>query len=186
MMKIVLELLQKDLITAVALGIAFLSFVLILVLSYLYKKIREQEIIEEVVKSTPKKEQKDIKKPDDEEMSNNISTSLPRPSLEKFTSQDAEIIIAQLKELSSQISSFNNYIQELSNTVNSLKNLQGLSNGADSNLETILVKFVNTLQELDKNINYIKQTNQNYNDAISEINKKLDNLLKILSTILQQ
>lgn len=182
-MKVIVDLLQKDPITVIALIIAFVSLLLILVLAYYYKKIREQEIIDEVVNLSSKKESKEKK------LENNISESTISESsvvsTGTLTTHNAEIIIAQLKEISSQISSLNSYIQELSVLINSLKNLQSLA--PNNNLESILIKFVNTLQELDKNLNFIKtQITQNYNDALSEVNKKLDNLVKLLSTILQQ
>jgi len=88
-----------------------------------------------------------------------------------------------LNEMSKQINLVNNHIKDLSSIV---KNLQNKPATESVISEEIVTKLVNILHQLETQISSFQKSTQSSTSSIEEINKKLDNLLKLLSTILQQ
>jgi len=176
-MNMIIELLSKDLVLLISVVISIVSFVFILILAGYYRKVKEQQIISQIISSSEKEVQTTKKVP--------IETGKPVSTAEqqKISYQDFDIIVAQLNEIAKQINLINNHVKELSNTI---KNLQDKSLGEEGIQEETIAKLVNVLHQVETQLNSFQQFTQSSSSSLEEINKKLDNLLRLLSTILQQ
>jgi len=164
----------KDPLFAISIIIAVISLVFILILSYYYKKLREQKIISEIVSEPSQekhsKQQKSI-----------IESTHAKPGLASTpkSEQSYEIISAQLSELFNQINSLNNYIKEIHSIIsNSQKSTQ------NNELLENIGKLLPLLEQIQTDVKMLSQLRSA--SSVEEINNKLDNLLKLLSTLLQQ
>jgi hypothetical protein len=174
----IIDIILKDTLLLVTLIISIFSLILILVLAAYYKKIKEQQMISQIISSSEKQESELPKKKKDSE-------EIVRPNVpeQKISQQDVDIFIAQLNEVTKQINLVNNHIKEMSNIIKSLQT-KPISENMIS--EEVLTKLVNALNQLETQISSFQKLNQTTVSSIEEINKKIDNLVKLLSTILQQ
>ncbi|MEN3013638.1 MAG: hypothetical protein ABDH23_03365 [Endomicrobiia bacterium] len=166
------EIISDPLIT-IAIIIASVSTFLVVILGYYYKKIKEQQIIYEVTKKHPIQKEKQQKL--QEETSKTI-----------ISHQEYELIISQLNELSSQINNLTGHIKELSAVFSFLKDNEISSSEEFSLTPDVISKLVSVLEKIQTDMNNLKTKTENSISSIEEIKVKLDNLLKLLSTILQQ
>lgn len=169
----------KDPIVAVAGVISVVSLILIAILSFLYKRLRDEQRISEIVSAVEAQPQ--VKK--------RTKPATVEPQVEgqifqqKISYQDIDLVVAQLSELTSQINNLNKHIQEISKTISALKESKSSDTGEGVS-ESTLVKLIGIVEKLTAEINSLKTVGTT--SEIKEINSKLDNLLKLLSTILQQ
>ncbi len=176
-MNTIIELLSKDLLLLISVIISIVSFVFILILAGYYRKVKEQQIISQIISSSEKEVQTTKK--------GLIETDKPLGTVEqqRVSYQDFDIIVAQLNEIAKQINLINDHVKELSNTI---KNLQEKSLGEEGVQEETIAKLVNVLHQVEAQLSSFQQFTQSSLSSLEEINKKLDNLLRLLSTILQQ
>ncbi|MFN3550314.1 MAG: hypothetical protein ACK4WJ_00660 [Endomicrobiia bacterium] len=180
---------QDPLLTFTAI-ISVISLIFIAVLSYYYKKLKDQEVISEIISTEVEKENSSPTETKLQKFSSeqhNLSSFQPTKKVVKTEQsvyeQNYEIIMAQISELSNQINSLNNYIKEIASVIN---NVQKSSDTKDFSEETIK-KLISSLEKVHNDINLLMKSNSvSTTQTIDEINNKLDNLLKLLSTLLQQ
>ncbi|MCS7231080.1 MAG: hypothetical protein RMJ67_02935 [Elusimicrobiota bacterium] len=171
----------SDPLITISIIIASVSTFLIIVLGYYYKRLKEKQIIDETFQAEQVKEKKQPKSSSEE---SNFTDKFSKPAISQ---QNYEIIIAHLNELSSQLNNLTSYVKDLNSVVNSFKNtkvsdeVEGYSISPD-----IISRLINTLEKLQQEISNLKNKTENSSSSLEEINIKLDNLLKLLSTILQQ
>jgi uncharacterized membrane-anchored protein YjiN (DUF445 family) len=160
----------KDPILLISIVIAVVALVLILILSYYYKKLRDQKIISEIVTEPSHQEKKSSieSKPAKSEISSSSKSE-----------QNYEVVVAQLNELLAQVRSLNSYVKEIYTMIENLQK----SPQNDEILENVN-KSLFLLEQIQTDIRSLSQLKSTV--SFSEINSKLDNLLKLLSTLLQQ
>lgn len=179
-MDTVTEIISKDPLLMITIIISIISLVFIIILVNYYKKIKEQQIISQIIssseeqKTTQEKKQKPVEQ---------INKPVVSADGQKGLQQDIDIVIAQLNEVTKQINLINNHIKDLSSIV---KNLQDKPISESVISEETITKLVNILHQLETQIGTFQKSTQSSTSSIEEINKKVDNLLKLLSTILQQ
>ncbi|MCS7227675.1 MAG: hypothetical protein NZ839_01770 [Endomicrobia bacterium] len=178
------ELITKDPLILLAAFISLISFIFIIILSYYYRKLKEEKTISEIVSSVeePVVSEKTPKKKTKIEYGSAVSSQ----DVKKNVTEDIELVIAQINELSNQVGSLNNHIKEITSM---LKNIQ--QKPQDILPEPVLseetiTKLIDVLQKVQIDLTSLLETTKNSSTSISEVNKKLDNLLKLISTILQQ
>lgn len=170
----------KDPILTIAGIISAASLILIFILSYLYKKIKDEQRISEIVSTVESQTPPKLKKKSE---SSPVEVQPVKTTQQKVTYQDFDLIVAQLSELSSQVNNLNKHVQEISKIISTLKETQPAGT-AEGLSENTIVKLVDTIEKLVIEINSLRAIGATA--EIKEINNKLDNLLKLLSTILQQ
>lgn len=187
MIKFITELFNKDPLIVIASIVALLSLILIIILSAYYKKLKEQQTLSEIISEQENVEIEEKPKTKDRQLKPTSVYSETKPTTQKISPQDSEIIIAQLKELSTQINSLNNYIKEVSSIIKSLQNLKlpETESAAPIKEETI-AKLITALDKIINDLGSLQQISQISSNNITEISKKIDNLTTLLSTILQQ
>jgi phosphate uptake regulator len=180
-MNIITEIISKDPLLMIAIVISIISLIFIIILVNFYKKIKEQQMISQIISSSEEQKSVQVKKqkPAEEGRKPVVSATAEQ----KVSSQDLDIVIAQLNEMSKQINLVNNHVKDLSSIV---KNLQNKPATESVISEEIVTKLVNILHQLETQISSFQKSTQSSTSSVEEINKKLDNLLKLLSTILQQ
>lgn len=172
-----LNLFSDPLIT-IAVIITCVSSILVVILGLYYKRLKEQQIISEVISESAPGKEKQPKKTS-EELPNKLTK-------QAISQQDYEIILAQLNELASQMSSLTGYVKEMSSIISTFKATE-LSNNKDYPISPeVISNLVNVLEKLQIEISNLKNKAENSFSSLEEINTKLDNLVKLLSTILQQ
>lgn len=174
-----MDILLKDPLLLVAVIIGVVSFILIFLLIEYYKKFKDYEFVNEVIKVSKKKSHK--------ENEEQRSTTLPDKSLERIPEKNlntSDIIAAQINELTNQINNINTNIKDLSEMI---KNLSTITTQNSSLSEQHTEKLISILQKMESLISSkYKDSSNSDNETILEINTKLDNILKILTAILQQ
>lgn len=170
----------KDPILTIAGVISAVSLILIFILSYLYKKIKDEQRISEIVSTV---ESQAPPKPKKKSEPTPAEVQPAKTTQQKVPYQDFDLIVAQLSELSSQVNNLNKHVQEISKIISTIKETQSAGT-AEGISENTIVQLVNTIEKLNTEINSLRSTGTAA--EIKEINNKLDNLLKLLSTILQQ
>ncbi len=177
-MDIIPELISKDPLLMIAIVISIISLIFIIILVNYYKKIKEQQIISQIISLPEEQKTVEVRK---QKLAEQVSK--PVVSEQRVSTQDLDIIIAQLNEVTKQINLVNNHIKDLSSVV---KNLQNKSVNESVMSEQTITKLVNILNQFEVQLASFQKSTQSSSSSIEEINKKLDNLLKLLSTILQQ
>jgi|GEM_PF-1542091 len=177
-MDIIPELISKDPLLMIAIVISIISLIFIIILVNYYKKIKEQQIISQIISLPEEQKTVEVRK---QKLAEQVSK--PVVSEQRVSTQDLDIIIAQLNEVTKQINLVNNHIKDLSSVV---KNLQNKSVNESVMSEQTITKLVNILNQFEVQLASFQKSTQSSSLSIEEINKKLDNLLKLLSTILQQ
>ncbi len=180
----------KDPLITFAAIISIISLIFIILLSYYYKKLKDQEVISEIISTEIEKEKPSLSEKKSQKFSSqqqdfsNIQSSKKVVITEPIVyGQNSEIIIAQLNELSKQINMLNNCIKEITAIVNSIQKSCETKNFSDDTIN----KLISLSEQVHNDINSLKEsTSVSINQTIAEINHKLDNLLKLLSTLLQQ
>lgn len=171
-----LNLFSDPLIT-IAIVITCISSILLVILGFYYKKIKDQQIISEVVSENTSVREKQNQKTFEE---------IPNKPIKQIISQqDYEIILAQLNELSSQMNNLTGYVKEISSIISSFKEKVDNNKNYPISVE-VIPNLIKVLENLQIEITNLKSKTENSFSSFEEINKKLDNLLKLLSTILQQ
>lgn len=184
MNNIITEIVTKDPLILISAGISILSLIFIIILSYYYKKIKEEQTISEIVSSV--EEPKITSRRKEEKISREKVTYTPDIGQKKDVLSDIEVVIAQINELTTQVNSLNNYIKEISSVVKTLQQKQKEPSVDLSLSEETIAKLINVLQKVQTDLTSLLEASQNSSTTVSEVNKKLDNLLKLISTILQQ
>ncbi len=181
MQDIISTIFSKDPLIVISFVIAIISFIFIVILSYYYKRLKEEQLISEVISSTEKLADVPSKKKD-----KTVSEKLlpETPEKKSMVLSDIDLVIAQLNELSTQVNSLNNYVKELTNIVKSLQQKQ-TQDLTEQEMPTFS-KLVNVLQDIQSYLTSLQQSTRDSFSTISEVNKKLDNLINLLSSILQQ
>lgn len=177
-----ISFLTKDPIVTIAAAVCFGSVILIFILINLYNKIREQQIISEAISVTETQAEKKKLKTISSSMA---GTEQTKQVSQKPSSYEVDLILAQLNELSSQINAINAHIKQITDKVLITKDTQSLT-GSETNFESKLEKLIQDLKNLESKVESIKQVDKTSAEIVTQINNKLDNLLKLLSTILQQ
>ncbi|MCS7151828.1 MAG: hypothetical protein NZ928_05540 [Endomicrobia bacterium] len=176
-----ISFLIKDPIVAIAAIICVVAIILIFVLINLYNKLKEQQIISEAVSAvetqTLKKKSKVTSAP--------VGTEQIKTPSQRSSPYEIDLILAQLSEISTQINAINDRVKQISDKVLITKDVQSLA-GGETSFEDTIKKVIQDLQNLKSEVESIKQIDKNSAEIVTQVNNKLDNLLKLLSTILQQ
>lgn len=174
----------SDPLIIVAIVIGTISLVLVILLVQYYKKLKDQKVISDVMKMTDDRTNGYETKRDRQE---------PSPAPPPSPSINTDIIIAQLNELSSQISSLNSHTKELTEIVKTLSETQLQMQNQPQQIadggglaEKQLEKLVKVLQQVETIVMASSKFTQVSTQTLSQVNAKLDNISKILNTILQQ
>lgn len=174
----------SDPLIIVAIVIGTISLVLVILLVQYYRKLKDQKVISDVMKMTDDRTNGYETKRDRQE---------PSPAPPPSPSINTDIIIAQLNELSSQISSLNSHTKELTEIVKTLSGTQLQMQNQPQQVadggglaEKQLEKLVKVLQQVETIVMASAKFTQVSTQTLSQVNAKLDNISKILNTILQQ
>jgi molecular chaperone GrpE (heat shock protein) len=178
----------SDPLLVVAVVIGIISLILVFLLIEYYKKLKEVQFVNEVINSTQKTENKktdtSLTSPQEPQQplveKQNLPISQPGNNI-----NNSDIVLAQIAELANQINSINDNLKEL-NTI--IKNLSSTTNQNIGLTEKQTEKLVTSLQNIESFISSKEKTGiENVNkEVLEEINTKLDNILKVLTAILQQ
>ncbi|MFQ3676186.1 MAG: hypothetical protein SNJ64_06585 [Endomicrobiia bacterium] len=174
----------SDPLLVVAVVIGIMSLVLVFLLIEYYKKLKDTQFVSEVMKVSDKKEPEPKVNtvqqiPVAEQTEQKINTP------ETININNSDIVLAQINELANQINSINDNFKDLSAVV---KNLSATTTQNTGLTEKHIEKLLTALQNIETIItSQIKSNSTNADkETLEEINAKLDNILKILSAILQQ
>ncbi len=156
-----LEIISSDWTIFVPLFICFISLALVIILSIQLKNLKQQELIEE--------------------LTNERDTMKSGPDRLKVGTDrySYEILTAEITELLNQINSLNTNIKELTKLIKSIPEIK--SDSISSQID----KLNETLQQVKTVLSSSEKPFLPSEDVLTEINVKLDNILKILSTLLK-
>jgi len=182
----------SDPLLVVAAVIGLMSLVLVFLLIEYYKKLKDSQFINEVVSVSDKSNKKEVVSNTKPEQQTVVSEepketcSAPNTNISQTSNiNNSDIILAQINELANQINSINENFKDLSSVV---KNLSATTTQNSGLTEKHIEKLLTVLQNIETIVSSQSKTNSvnENNETITEINAKLDNILKILSAILQQ
>lgn len=172
------SLFSDPLITIAAI-ITAVSSILVVILGIYYKRLKEQQIISEVTSESDSAIEEKRSKESCEEVSSKLTKHTISP-------QDYEIILAQLSEISSQLNNLAGYVKEMSSVISTFKVTEFSDNKDFLISSDVISNLISVLERLQIEMSNLKGKVENFFSSLGEINTKLDNLLKLLSTILQQ
>lgn len=171
-----IDIIISDPLTIIVIFTGIIALILSVVFIEYYKKLKDQQVISEVMEVTSRPRKITESKKDrtyEEKRSFDRKTELSKDNY--------DILIAQVNELVSQMSVLNKNITELTNFIKSLPKTSLSGN------EEQIEKLVTTLSQVENVLAATKFSKEDIKEGVfEEINVKLDNILKILSTILQQ
>lgn len=180
-----MNILFSDPLLVVAAVIGIMSLVLVFLLIEYYKKLKDTQFVSEVMNVSEKKESvsktssaQQISVSDQPEQKPDGRDKIETPNI-----NNSDIVLAQLNELANQINSINNNFKDLNIVIKNLSSATPQNTGLT---EKHIEKLLTTLQHIETIVSSQPKSTNDDKESLAEINAKLDNILKILSAILQQ
>lgn len=174
----------SDPLTIVAAVVGVISLVLVFLLLEYYRKSRDTQFVNEVLKTKEKKDE--ITESVVKETNQSFTPPLQKEQPITTNIANSDIIIAQINELTNQVNAISANFKDLSEVI---KSLSASTNQNTGLTEKHIEKLLSVLHNLESIVTNQSKPNTEHiadKESLAEINAKLDNILKILSAILQQ